>query len=156
MASGVLTVSVSAPQPGGVAAANKLLHAFGITRVTQADNRSASVAKFAMVGVWPLLSGFWIASPHPPFERLTKLGTLSAAMRRPSAGTLSVAPTRNCAFVQTDATVVISLMTTWAGGLLPKTAKSAIAGLSPPPRTFGSPPKEAEVAGRAARHRHAA
>src|SRR5215472_6721731 len=139
MASGVLTVSVRA-QPGGAAAANRLLHAFGITRVTQAESRSASVAKFAMVGVWPLLSGFWIASPHPPVERLTKLGTLSAAIRRPSAGPLSVAPTRNCAFVQTDATVVISLMTTWAGGLPPRTVNNAIAGLLPPPRAFGSPP----------------
>jgi len=141
MASGVLTVSVGAPPPGGVAAANRLLHAFAVTPVTQAESRSASVAKFAMVGVWPLLSGLWIASPHPPVERSTKLGALPAAMRRPSAGPLSVAPTRNCAFVQTDATVVISLRTTWAGGLLPKTANSAIAGLSPPFRTLGSPPK---------------
>src|SRR5215469_5141425 len=141
MASDVLTVSVGALPPGGVAAANRPLQAFGVTRVTQAESRSASVAKFAMVGVWLLLSGFWIASPHPPVERLTKLGTLSAAMRRPSAGPLSVAPTKNCALVQTDATVVISLMTTWAGGLLPKTANSAIAELSPPPRTVGSPPK---------------
>src|SRR5215471_21646020 len=141
MASEVLTVSVGAPPPGGVAAANKLLHALGVTRVTQAESRSASVAKFAMVGVWLPLSGPWIASPHPPVERLTKLGTLPAAMRRPSAGPLSVAPIRNCAFVQTEATVVISLITTWAGGLLPKTANRAIAGLSPPPRALGSPPK---------------
>src|SRR5262249_56824424 len=110
MASEVLSVSVGALPPGGVAAASRLLHAFGVTRVTQAEIRSASVAKFAMVGVWLLLSGFWIASPHPPVERLTKLGTLPAAMRRPSAGPLSLAPTRNCALVQTDATVVISLM----------------------------------------------
>ena len=111
MASAVFTVSLRA-QPGGAAIANRPLHAFGVTRVTQAEIRSASVAKFAMVGVWPLLSGLWIASPHPPVERSTKLGTLPAAMRRPSAGPLSVAPTRNCAFVQTDATVVISLTTT--------------------------------------------
>src|SRR5215471_15549889 len=112
MASEALTVSVGALPPGGVAATNRLLHAFGVTRVTQAESRSASVAKFAMVVVWLLLSGPWIASPHPPFERLTKLGTLPAAMRRLSAGPLMVAPTRNCAFVQTDATVVISLITT--------------------------------------------
>src|SRR5215472_3164719 len=141
MASEVLRVSVVALPSGNAAAANRLLHAFGVTRVTQAESRSASVAKFAMVGVWLLLSGSWITSPHPPLERSTKLGILPAAMRRPSAGPLSVAPTRNCAFVQTDATVVISLITTWAGGLLPKTASRAIAGLSPPPRTLGSPPK---------------
>src|SRR5215467_11946851 len=141
MASDVLAVSVGAPQPGGVDAANRLLHAFCVTRVTQPESKSASVAKFAIVGVWPPFSGLWIASPHPPVERLTKLGTLPAAMRSPSEGPLSVAPTRNCAFVQTDATVVISLMTTCAGGLLPKTANRAIAGLSPPPRTLGSPPK---------------
>src|SRR5215469_14131703 len=140
MASDVLAVSVGAPQPGGVAAANRRLHAFGVTRVTQAESKSASVAKFAMVGVCPPFSGLWIASPHPPVERLTKFGTLPAAMRRPSPGPLSVAPTRNCAFVQTDATVVISLMTTWAGGLPPRTVNNAIAGLLPPPRAFGSPP----------------
>src|SRR5215471_697222 len=127
MASAALTVLVGAPQPGGVAAANKLLQAFATTRVTQADSRSASVAKLAMVGVWPPLSGLWIASPHPPDERLTKLGTLLAAMRRPRAGPLIVSPTKNCACVQTDATVVISLMTTWAGGFLPMTANNAIA-----------------------------
>src|SRR5215467_846889 len=140
MASEVLRVSVGGLPPEDIAAANRLLHAFGVTRVTQAESRSASVAKFAMVGVWLLLSGSWMASPHPPVERSTKLGTLPAAMRRPSAGPLSVEPTRNCAFVQTDATVVISLMTTLAGGLLPMTANNAIAGLLPPLRALGSPP----------------
>src|SRR5215471_13166784 len=140
MASAALTVLVGAPQPGGVAAANRLLHASAVTRVTQADSRSASVAKLAMVGVWPPLRGPWIASPHPPDERLTKLGTLPAAIRRPRAGPLIISPTRNCACVQTDATVLISLTTTWAGGLLPMTANNAISGLLPPPRALGSPP----------------
>ena len=36
---------------------------------------------------------------------------------------------RNWACVHTDATVVISLITTFAGGLLPTTVISAIAGL---------------------------
>ena len=41
-------------------------------------------------------------------------------------------PLRNCALVHTDATVVISLMTALAGGVLPSTDNHAIAGLSPP------------------------
>src|SRR5215469_12245061 len=105
MASDALTVLVGAPQPGGVAAANRLLQASATTRVTQADSRSASVAKLPMVGVWLPLSELWIASPHPPDERLTKLGTLPAAIRSPRAGPLIVSPTRNCACVQTDAMV---------------------------------------------------
>ena len=91
------------------------------------------MAKLAIVGVWPLLSGSWMVPPHPPVSRSTKLGTLPAAMRRPSVRPLIVMPSMNCACVQTDAIVVNSLMTTRAGGLLPTTANSAIAGLLPPP-----------------------
>ena len=40
-------------------------------------------------------------------------------------------PSRNCAWVHTEATVVISLIVTLAGGLLPITVMSAMAGLSP-------------------------
>src|SRR5271156_2291299 len=119
------------PPPGGAAAANRLPQASAFTRATQAESRSARVAKLAIVGVWLLLSGFWIASPHPPVTRSTKLGTLPAAMRRLSGWPWSVVSSRNCAFVHTDATVVISLTTTLAGGLLPRTAIKAIAGLSP-------------------------
>ena len=38
-------------------------------------------------------------------------------------------PSRNCALVHTEATVVISLMTTLAGGVLPNTVSRAMAGL---------------------------
>ena len=69
--------------------------------------------------------------PHPPVARSTKSGTLPAAIFRPRAWPFSAAPSRNCALVQTDATVVISLMTTLARGLLPTIANSAMAGLSP-------------------------
>ena len=41
-------------------------------------------------------------------------------MLRLSAGPLIAAPSRNCALVQTDATVVISLTTTFAGGVAAK------------------------------------
>ena len=51
------SVSFGALPCGSVAAANSLLHASAVTCVAQADNRSASVAKLAIVGVWLLLSG---------------------------------------------------------------------------------------------------
>ena len=69
--------------------------------------------------------------PHPPVERSTKFGTLPAAMLRLSAGPLIAAPSRNCALVQTEATVVISLTVTLAGGAPPSTVRKASAGLSP-------------------------
>src|SRR5262249_15914086 len=59
----------------------------------------------------------------------------------PSAWPLIAVPSMNWLFVQTDATVVISLMTTGDGGELPKTDNIAIAGLSPAPLlTKASPP----------------
>ncbi len=133
IASAAFSVLVGGPPPGGVAAANSLPQASAFTRVTQAESRSASVAKLAIVGVWLLLSGLWMAPPHPPVSTSTKLGTLPAAIRRLSGWPWSVASSRNCAFVHTDATVVISLITTLAGGLLPTTVINAIAGLLPAP-----------------------
>src|SRR5215831_2783873 len=82
-----------------------------------------------------------MAAPQPPVERSTKLGTLPAAILRPSACPLIAAPLRNCACVHTEATVVISLITTLGGGVLPSTESSTIAGLSPLPLfTAASPP----------------
>jgi hypothetical protein len=78
-------MSIGALPVGGVAAAKSLLHASAFTRVAQPARRSASVAKLAIVGVWLLLSGSWMAPPHPPVARSTKLGTLPAAILRPSA-----------------------------------------------------------------------
>ena len=52
-----VSVSVGAAPVGGVAAAKSLSHASALTRVTQPASTSASVAKLAIVGVWPLLSG---------------------------------------------------------------------------------------------------
>src|SRR6516162_7659498 len=95
-------MSVGAAPVGGVAAANSWPQASFAARVAQPASTSASVAKFAIVGVWLLLSGPWIA-----------------------------VPSRNCAWVHTDATVVISLTTALPGGLLPSTAMSARAGFSP-------------------------
>jgi hypothetical protein len=57
MACAAVNVSVGALPFGGVAAAKSLLHPSGFIRVAQPDSRSDSVAKFAIVGVWPLLSG---------------------------------------------------------------------------------------------------
>ena len=79
--------------------------------------------------------------PHPPVCRSTKFGTLPAAMLRLSAGPLIAAPSRNCALVQTDATVVISLTVTCVGGVAPSTVRNASAGLSPAPLlTEATPP----------------
>jgi hypothetical protein len=85
MASAAVNVSVGALPVGGVAAEKSLLHASSDTCAAQPASTSANVAKLAIVGVWPLLSGSWMATPHPPVPRSTKLGTLPAAIRRPSA-----------------------------------------------------------------------
>jgi hypothetical protein len=42
---------------GGVVATKSLLHESAVTRVMHAASTSANVAKFAIVGVWLLLSG---------------------------------------------------------------------------------------------------
>ena len=78
-----VSVSVGTPPFGRVAAAKSLSHASGVTRVTQPASTSASVAKLAIVGVWPLLSGSWMVAPQPPVARSTKLGTLPAAIFSP-------------------------------------------------------------------------
>src|SRR5215471_4545157 len=132
MACAAVSVSVGTLPLGGVAAANNLVQASLTTCVTQPESASASVAKLAIVGVCTLLSGPRIASPHPPVARLTKLGTLPAAILRPSALPLIASPSTNCVWVQTDATVVISLTTTLGGVALPSTLTSAMAGLSAP------------------------
>ena len=51
------SVSVATLPFGAVAAVKRLLQASALTRVVQPASRSASVAKLAIVGVWPLLSG---------------------------------------------------------------------------------------------------
>src|SRR5215831_15628575 len=79
-----------------------------------------------------------MAAPQPPVCRLTKLGTLPAAILRPSSWPLIPVPSRNCACVHTEATVVISLMTTVPIGVFPSTERNATAGLLPLPLT--SPP----------------
>ena len=97
--------------------------------VAQADRTSASVAKFAIVGVCGPFSGSWMTPPQPPDERSTKLGTLPAAILSPSAGPFSTSPSRNCAFVQTEATVVNSLIVTLCGGFAPSAARKASSGV---------------------------
>jgi hypothetical protein len=91
----------------------------------------ASVAKLAIVGVWPLLSGSWIVPPQPPVARSTKLGTLPAAIFSCSGCAWIVVPLMNWLCVHTEATVVISLIVTLAGGVLPSTVIRAMAGLLP-------------------------
>src|SRR5215472_7520005 len=126
---------------GGVAAAKSLPHASAVTSVTHPQSRSARVAKFAIVGVWLLFRESWIVVPQPPVWRSTKLGTLPAATLRPKGAPLSAPPSRNCALVQTDATVVNSFIVTCAGGVGPITESIAMQRLSPPPLcAFGSPP----------------
>ena len=116
---------------GGAAAAKRLSHASGLTRAAQPAVAMASVAKFDIVGVCVLLFESRIAEPQPPVWRSTRLGTLPAAILRPSNGPLTIVPSRNWLWVHTDAMVVSSLTTTCFGGLLPSTAMKAIAGLSP-------------------------
>ena len=106
--------------------------ASALTCVTQPASASASVAKLAIVGVWPLLSGSWMVVPQPPVARSTKLGTLPAAIFSCSGWPLIAVPSMNWLCVHTDATVVISLIVTFAGGLLPSTVIRAITGLAPP------------------------
>jgi hypothetical protein len=86
-----------------------------------------------------------MVTPYPPVSTSTKFGTLPAAMRSPSALPLMAVPSRNCALVQTDATVVNSLIVTLAGGLLPITEMSAMAGLSPPPLLAADTPPWATI-----------
>jgi hypothetical protein len=57
MASAAVSVSVGASPSGDFAAWKSISQAMGVTRVAQPASASASVAKFAIVGVWPLLSG---------------------------------------------------------------------------------------------------
>src|SRR5262245_25789261 len=79
-----------------------------------------------------------MVAPQPPVCRSTKLGTLPAAILRPSSCPLIAVPSRNCACVHTDATVVISLTTTTLVGVFPSTDRHVTAGLLP--LTLGSPP----------------
>src|SRR5262245_11556896 len=73
-----------------------------------------------------------MVAPQPPLRRSTKLGTLPAAILRPSACPLIAVPSMNWLCVHTVATVVISLIVTLAGSRAPTDAISAMAGLSPP------------------------
>src|SRR5271165_5761410 len=130
MFSAAISVSVGAAPPGAVAAAKSLLQASPLTRVMQPANRLLSVLIVATVAVCELFRGSWTIGPRPPVLRSARLGTFPAAIRRPSAGPLSVAPFRNCAPVQTDASVVNSSIVRVLGGVVPSTDMSAMAGLS--------------------------
>ena len=57
MDSAAVSVSFGALPFGGVAAMKSLSQASAVTRVAQPASTSAKVAKLAIVGVWPLLSG---------------------------------------------------------------------------------------------------
>lgn len=64
-------------------------------------------------------SGSAMTGPRPPVSRSTRFGTLPAAILRPMAAPLIAAPSRNCAAVHADATVVSSLIVARAGGSAP-------------------------------------
>ena len=112
-------MSVGALPFGGVAAAKSLLQASGChPRRRSRTSTSASVAKLAIVGVWPLLSGSWIvAAPAAGLQDRRSSARCPRRSCRPSAWPLIAVPSRNCALVHTDATVVISLIVTLAGGV---------------------------------------
>src|SRR5215469_3235192 len=117
--------------PIGVAALRKRLRQSSLPTVAKAAISDPSVFSFAKVVFWVMLIGSSSTGPHAPVAGSTRLGTLPAAIRNPSGLPASVSPLRNRAFVNAEATVVSSLITTLLGGLLPKMASSAIAGLSP-------------------------
>ena len=75
-----------------------------------------------------------MVAPQPPVCRSTRLGTFPAAILRPRGWPFSAVPFRNCALVQTDATVVNSLITTFAGGVLPSTDSHVTPGCPCRPR----------------------
>ena len=135
-----MSVSAGIVPAGPLAAAKSLLQASGTTRATQPASASASVAKFAIVGVWPLLSGSWIVAPQPPVARSTKLGTLPAVILSCSGRPLIAVPSMNWLCVHTDAMVVISLIVTFAGALPPSTVINAIASFGPVPLSAAERP----------------
>ena len=135
-----VSVSVGWAPPGGVAASKSLSHAFSIA-VTQADSRMPSVFSLANVVVCGPFSGSTMTGPRPPVSRSTRFGTFPAAIRNPNSSPLNAPPSRNCAPVQTEATVVSSLIVTRAGGTAPNVAISMVAGLDPlPAAVLASPP----------------
>ena len=71
-------------RPRPVAAAMKLLQASGFTRVVQPAITLESVAKFIMVGVWVLFQPILDRGDISASFQIDKVGTLLAAMRRPS------------------------------------------------------------------------
>src|SRR5208337_3517178 len=118
--------------PVGVAALKKRARQSSLATVKDAVISEPRVSKLAIVVVMELLSGSSSTLPHPPVERSTRSGTFPAAIFSPSGFPEIPVLLMKRAFVNTDATVVSSLIVTLAGGLLPTTAKSAMAGLSPP------------------------
>src|SRR5271165_3283219 len=118
--------------PVGVAALKKRARQSSLATVNDAVISEPSVSRVAIVVVMELLSGSISTLPHPPVVRSTRLGTFPAAILRPRGFPEISVPLMNRAFVNADATVVSSLIVTLAGGLLPTTDKSAMAGLSPP------------------------
>src|SRR5262249_48504478 len=127
MSPAAASVFAGATPLGGIEAANSFWHASAVTRATQPERTFARVAKLAIVGVWLLFRESWIVVPHPPVWRSTKLGTFPAAILRPRGAPLSVVPSRNCALVHADATVVNSFIVTCAGGALPTMDSIAMA-----------------------------
>src|SRR5271165_4548872 len=99
------------------------------------------VSKLAIVVVMELLIGSISTLPHVPVTGSTRLGTFPAAIFNPSGLPEMPSPLMNRALVNADATVVSSLIVTLAGGLLPRTDNSAMAGLSPVALlALGTPP----------------
>src|SRR5271157_3880399 len=135
-----VSVSVGVEPPTGVAAAKNLSHASPLTRVVQPASKFPSVLNVAMLVVCELFRGSRITGPKPPVVRSTRLGTLPAAIRRPSACPLITVPSMNCACVHTEAMVVNSLITTLDGGSLPSTAISVMRSLSPAVLSAGALP----------------
>ncbi len=109
--------------------------------MTQAESNRPSVFSLARVVVCGPFSGSTMTEPRPPVSRFTRFGTLPAAIRRPMALPDNAVPSRNCAAVHAEATVVSSLIVTRAGGAVPNVAISVAAGFGPvPAAVFASPP----------------
>ena len=71
--------------------------------------------------------------PQPPVTKSTKLGTLPAVILSCNGKPLIAVPSMNWLCVHTEATVVISLIVTFARALAPSTVINAVASFGPVP-----------------------
>ena len=126
------SVSFGASPPVTVAAFRKSARHASSATVANAVISAPSVLSRASVVFSVLLIGSSSTLPQVPVTGSTRFGALPAAIRRPNALPLMAVPLMKRALVNTEATVVSSLTTTFSGGSVPSTDISASASLEPP------------------------